>query len=94
MKPDLSFLNRLVDAVNGVGSIEDVISEWRERFKPTDDWRFTAKPGKGSGFTAWCAKSEYLGNSPLDLPFDMEVYFEFGNTAEEAISKLKRKILN
>lgn len=94
MKHDFSALSSLVDAVSGIGSIENAVSQWREQFQPTNEWQFTAKPGKDGGFIAWCAKCEYLGNGPLEIPLDVEVYFEFGETAEEAIAKLKRGVLN
>jgi hypothetical protein len=45
-------------------------------------------------FIAWCAKTAYLGNSPMDIPAHEEVHFDFGATPEEALSKLKREVLN
>lgn len=59
------------------------------------EWYFTSRPCLVmEGFLAWCAKSPDLGENPLDPSPELDVHFEFGATAEEAIGKLKRKIFN
>lgn len=59
-------------------------------------WHFKARPSrtiKGE-FIAWCAKTEELGDGPLDVAFDLEVHFEFGSSEDEALSKLRKEVLN
>lgn len=58
------------------------------------EWYFECREAKIiEGFLAWCAKTPDLGEGPLDVPFELTVYFEFGSTAEEALKKLKRQVL-
>jgi hypothetical protein len=49
---------------------------------------------KPSEFIAWCAKTEDLGNGPLEVDFAHECHFEFGATADEALAKLKAQVFN
>lgn len=58
------------------------------------DWHFKARPARlHSGFLAWCAKTPALGDGPLDVDRDCDVYASFGDTAEAAIAALKREVL-
>jgi hypothetical protein len=58
------------------------------------EWHFRARLARnGSEFIAWCARTPELRNGPLEVDLSEEVYFEFGSTAEEAIAKLKREVL-
>ena len=61
-------------------------------------WQFKVRPvlrpsplGK---YLAWCARTTDLGNSPLDVDFAEEVHAEYGETAEEALLKLKKEVFN
>lgn len=60
------------------------------------DWYIAVRPCKfvrnGPYFVAWCAKTPELGDNPLAVDFSETVYFEHGDTADEAIRKLKRSI--
>jgi hypothetical protein len=64
-----------------------IVGEWHFKVKRT-------RSGSPLPFLAWCAKTPMLGNSPLDMDFtEREVYFEFGETADEALTKLKKEVL-
>lgn len=59
------------------------------------DWYFASRLVRdGQEWIAWCAKTTDLGEGPLSVPFDLDCYFEFGATEEDAISKLKREVLH
>lgn len=61
------------------------IGEWHFKVRKTRD---------GSQFIAWCAKTPVLGDGPLDVDFNIETFFQFAPTPEEAIMALKREVLN
>jgi hypothetical protein len=62
------------------------------------EWRFKVKRSKFDAliprhqFIAWCAKTDELGDGPMDVDFSLEVHFEFGATAEDALRKLKQEV--
>lgn len=60
------------------------------------EWFFRVRPSRGdpSRFLAWCAKTPDLGNDPMLLAFGLTVHAEFADTPEEAMTKLKREVLN
>jgi hypothetical protein len=59
------------------------------------EWRFKVRPTRyGQEWLAWCAKTDNLGDGPLSVDFGLDCHFEFGSTAEDALSKLKREVLN
>lgn len=59
-------------------------------------WFFKVRPVRGSSslgeFLAWCARIPELGGGPLDIDFAEEVHAAFGQTAEEALTKLKLEV--
>lgn len=58
-------------------------------------WNFAVRNDRSANrFVAWCAQYDDLGQGPLDPPPNIEVYFEFADTAEAAIAKLKREVLH
>jgi hypothetical protein len=58
-------------------------------------WWFIARPRiLAPGSMAWCAKTPALGANPLDVDIGQDVHFEFGETADEALRKLKAEVLN
>ena len=46
----------------------------------------------GKEFLGWCAQTPELGDSPLEV--NENVYFDFGSTREEVMTKLYREVLN
>jgi hypothetical protein len=62
------------------------------------EWHFKVRlsnAGYGKEYLAWCAHVGVdLRNGPLQIALDEEVHFEFGTTPEEALSKLRREVLN
>lgn len=58
------------------------------------EWRFAVRPSPSGGFIAWCAKVADLGSGPLDIPLDVEVYFAFADSKEEALRRLRREVLH
>jgi hypothetical protein len=61
-----------------------------------DEWNFKVRMARNRGkiqFLAWCARTPDLRDGPLEIPLSEEVHFEFADTAEEALSKLKREVL-
>jgi hypothetical protein len=65
--------------------------EKRERLR---GWYFRVRRCRQSaGFIAWCAKSEHLGDGPMDVPSNMECHFEFAATAEGALTRLQAEIM-
>lgn len=59
------------------------------------EWQFRVRRCRNGlpGFVAWCARTHDLGNGPLDVSAAEETHFEYGPTAEEALGKLKREVL-
>lgn len=59
-------------------------------------WHFKVRPSRTrpGEFVAWCAKTEDLGDGPLDIDPSEDVYFEFGKSADEAMTKLRAEVLN
>lgn len=56
-------------------------------------WYFrVVKIDKTGDWLAWCAKTPLIAKSPALEPRETEVWFEFGRTKVEAISKLKAKV--
>lgn len=64
----------------------------------TAEWQFKVRPVRRPSpfgkFIAWTARTEDLGDSPLDVAFDKECHFEFGQTADEALAKLKKEVFH
>lgn len=62
----------------------------------SDEWRFAVRPGRNGvgGFIAWCARTDALGGGPLDVDGGLAVHFQFGATAEEALSQLRAEVYN
>lgn len=65
------------------------------RLEQAGTWRFAVvETDLPNQFIAWCAQSDDLGNGPLDIPFDIDVHFEFASSEDEAIRKLKAEVLS
>jgi len=59
------------------------------------EWYFKVRKTRtGDEFIAWCAKTSLLGNGPLQVGLDEDVFCQFGRTEQEALDKLKREVLN
>jgi hypothetical protein len=43
-------------------------------------------------FIAWCAKTPVLGNGPLEVAPAEEVYFQYGDTPEYVLYRLKQDL--
>jgi hypothetical protein len=41
-------------------------------------------------FIAWAARTSDLGTGPMEVDWNEETHFEFGETAEEALCRLRR----
>lgn len=58
-------------------------------------WFFEVRPTRNVvGYIAWCAKTNKLGDGPLDVAFNEEVHFAFGSTAQAALGELKREVFS
>lgn len=58
------------------------------------DWYFASgRTKRGDRFWAWCAKTPDLGESPLDPPPHVDVFFQIAATEEAALAALKREVL-
>lgn len=60
------------------------------------EWSFAVREARGMPgvFLAWCAKTTELGSGPLDVELKFDVHAAFGETAKDALSKLKREVFN
>lgn len=59
-------------------------------------WRLCA-PGSRFAFTAEAKRSPFVtgdGQNCIDEPMSEDLWFEYGATAEEAVGKLKREVLD
>lgn len=45
-------------------------------------------PGRSSSFLAWAVRGKISAHNPLEEPWDIDVWFEFGRTADDAVEKL------
>lgn len=52
------------------------------------EWHFAARPCRNGslGFLAWCKRGKIVSDGPMSEPGD--VWFEFGESADDAIGKL------
>ena len=58
----------------------------------TEHYFYKCKPMNfGNGFIAWAALEQMIGDCVLDEPAE-PVYFEFGETPDEAIEMLKEEV--
>ena len=74
----------------GVTALTLQLGEWYFKVRPS-----RAGMGSDKAFLAWCAKTPYLSDGPISVQlWGEEVYSTFGRTADEALSKLKREVLN
>ena len=63
----------------------------------TRDWNFKAKQTSPNRWLAWAARVDDLGEGPMDikaLPPHVTVHFEFGDSEEDALDKLKNSLAN
>ncbi len=68
--------------------IDEQVGNWYFRA------RVTSMGGEWTGL-AWCAQTPDLGNGPLDIDYSREdVHFEFGETPEDALRRLKTKVFS
>jgi hypothetical protein len=59
------------------------------------EWRFRARAQRsGDGFIAEARQGPFETDSCLTEPAHINRYFEFGDTAVDAIEKLKREVLS
>lgn len=60
------------------------------------NWYFKVRPVRDDpgNWLAWCARTPNLGNGPLKIDPWEETHFEFGETADAAMAKLKAEVLN
>lgn len=68
-----------------------------EGLNSAPSWNFKVRPSRlGEFCVAWCARvsDDEMGDGPMEVSFSEEVHFEFGRTPEEALDKLKRKVLS
>lgn len=62
------------------------------------DWKFKARRARhleGGTFIAWCARvgsQAELKDGPLEISKEIEVHFEFGESEDAAIAKLKDEV--
>jgi hypothetical protein len=62
------------------------------------EWYFKVRPSRAKApkesieFLAWCARTPVLGDGPLDVDPAEEVYFQFGDTPECALHRLKQDL--
>lgn len=56
-------------------------------------WYFRVTRSKNKNWIAWCAKDPIFAHSPLWESASTKVWFEYGQTKEEAIAKLKAEVL-
>ena len=61
-----------------------------DRFQE-NGWYFACKVF-GDQFLAWCCQKPLVGSGPLLEPAENEVWFEYGDTREEALTRLKREV--
>lgn len=69
-----------------------VVVAYRNQPAPNQKWHFKVTPCRGGKFMAWCAQTPVLGNGPLDVAPAEEVYFQFGDTPEYALYRLKAEL--
>lgn len=55
-------------------------------------WGFAVRPCKNGaiGFLAWCKRGDTIADSPMAE--NGQVWFQFGESADDAIAKLAREI--
>lgn len=61
----------------------------------SDEYHFKCKKSRGPfGYLAWCAKTPYLGDGPLDVDMAIETHFVFADTEDDALRKLRAEVYN
>jgi len=68
------------------------VERWQEQ-----DWYFAAAPATivlPIKWVVWCARKPTTERSPMFEAYKQKIFFNLGNSKEEAITLLKREVLN
>lgn len=85
----MDLIDKLIDLYRQFTDWRVGVKAWKD-----GDWYFRARKswGNSDAFIAWCSKSKICEYDIISESPDFEVYFEWGQSINDAVVRLKKEI--